>query len=87
MQMLRKLENLEGERAVLYKNLIKEVQSKKEEWEDKIGIIEEIVFGCLLLKGETLLKSCNCSTEKKSNWPCLVGVGVGLLYILRASVH
>ena len=35
MQMLRKLENLEGERAVLYKNLIKEVQSKKEEWEDK----------------------------------------------------
>jgi len=28
-----------------------EVQSKMEEWEDKIGIFEEIVFARLLLKG------------------------------------
>jgi len=48
---LVKLENLGGEKAALYKGAMKEVQGKMDEWEDKISIIEEIVFAQLLLKG------------------------------------
>ena len=40
-----------GDGGALYQSALKEVQTKMEEWEENIKVIEEIVYGRYLLKG------------------------------------